>query len=93
MNRVASWLHRHGIARTLNSGSSTYNPNVDYLMEGRPWTPRWLIVWAANHSFRQMYPSRTAQLCLARVRRHETAVDGTRRWSLEYRPADRGAAR
>lgn len=91
-SRTATWLHRRGIARTLNSGSSNAHPNVTYLMEGRPWTPRWLIVWAANHNFRWMYPSRAAVLHLAKVERHEVALDGTRRWSLEYRPTGRDRA-
>ncbi|MEV4861446.1 hypothetical protein [Streptomyces ossamyceticus] len=91
-NRLWTRLHRHGVARTLNSGSSNSHPNVTYLMEGRPWTPRWLIVRAANHNFRRTYPSRSASLYLAKVERHKVAMDGTRRWSLEYRPAGRDRA-
>jgi len=86
MRRTARWLHRHGIARTLNSCSSNSRPEVTYLMEGRPWTPRWLIVWAANKNFARMYTSRASQL-------YEVAMDRTRRWSLEYRPTDRRATR
>jgi hypothetical protein len=82
---LPSWLHRHGIARTLSSTSSNSHPDVQYLMESRRWTPRWLVVWAANKSFARMYPSRAAQLHLAVVQRHATAQDGSRRWSLQYR--------
>ncbi len=88
-NRLATWLHRHGIARTLSSSSSNSHPNIDYLMEGRPWTPRWLIVRAANHNFRRMYDYRTSDLYLARVERHHVGMDGTRRWDLHYQPTDR----
>lgn len=87
--RIAAWLHRHGIARTLNSCSSNSRPEVTYLMEGRPWTPTWLIVWAANHNFQWTYKHRAGGLYLAKVQRHKTAMDGTRRWDLEYRPTDR----
>jgi hypothetical protein len=88
--RTARWLHRHGIARTLNSCSSNSRPEITYLMEGRPWTPSWLIIWASNKNFAQMYASHGSTLYLATVKRHEVAMDGTRRWSLEYRPTDRG---
>jgi hypothetical protein len=87
IGRVATWLHRHGIARTLSSETSSSNPTVTYLMEGRRWTPRWLIVWAANHRFRSIYPSRTTYLRLSEVERHDVALNGARRWSLRYRPA------
>lgn len=36
-DRLWKRLHRHGIARTLSSGSSNSHPNVTYLMEGRAW--------------------------------------------------------
>jgi hypothetical protein len=83
---VARWLHRHGIARTISSSSSSTQPNVRYLMESRPWTPRWLVIWAANTNFRQLYASSAANLHLATVQRHQVAMDRTRRWSLHYRP-------
>lgn len=80
------WLHRHGIARTLSGQSSTEWADVEYLMESRRWTPRWLVVWSANSSFSWMYPSRSSRLHLANVQKHAVAHDGSRRWTLRYRP-------
>jgi hypothetical protein len=80
------WLHRHGVARTLSSRSSNSRADVEYLMESRRWTPRWLVVWAANWNFSWMYSSRAAQLRLADVHKHAVARDGSRRWTLRYRP-------
>lgn len=83
---IWNWLHRHGVARTLNSGTTSHRPDVDQLMQGRSWTPRWLIVRAGLHDFQQIYPGRASQLRLAEVERHAVATDGTRRWRLHYRP-------
>ncbi|MFF8100171.1 hypothetical protein ACF07S_10405 [Streptomyces sp. NPDC016640] len=80
------WLHRRGIARTLSSTSSNSHPDVQYLMESRRWTPRWLVVWAANRNFSWMYRSQASQLHLADVRKGAVAQDGSRRWTLQYRP-------
>ncbi|MFJ3834473.1 hypothetical protein ACIPY6_03030 [Streptomyces sp. NPDC090054] len=86
MGRFWTWLHRHGVARTLNSGTHGNKPDVDQLMQGRSWTPTWLITRASGRSFRRTYPGRAAQLRLAQVERHAVAADGTRRWRLHYRP-------
>lgn len=80
------WLHRHGVARTLSSRSGMDYADVYYLMESKRWTPRWLLVWAANRNFARMYAHRASQLYLGDVQRHAVAQDGTRRWSLHYKP-------
>lgn len=88
-DRLWTWLHRHGIARTLNSGTKGTRPDVDQLMQSHRWTPRWLVVRAGNANFRLICPGRAASLRLARVERHAVAADGTRRWRLYYEPTDR----
>lgn len=86
MDHLWNWLHRRGIARSLSSTSNSLRPDVEQLMQGYAWTPRWLILRAGAHSFRHIYPGRATQLRLAKVERHATAADGTRRWLLHYRP-------
>lgn len=87
LRALATWLHRRGIARTVQSSSSSDRPDVYYLMQGRRWTPRWLIVWAARRSFQRLYSSRVGSLHLASVQPQPVAVDGSRRWELHWRPA------
>jgi hypothetical protein len=83
---LATWLHRHGIARTVQSSSSSDRPDVRYLMEARWWTPEWLVVWAARQSFARLYASRAGRLHLGRVQGQPPTEDGTRHWVLHWRP-------
>ncbi|MEU3281788.1 hypothetical protein [Streptomyces antibioticus] len=87
--KITGWLHRHGIARTLQSSTSTSHPNVRYLIEARWWTPRWLLLWAAHQNFRRTYSTRTATMYLDTVRPQPIAEDGTQRWVLLWRPTTR----
>ncbi|WP_326780420.1 hypothetical protein OG481_09750 [Streptomyces longwoodensis] len=88
--RLALWLHRRGIARTLSSSSGTGRPDVDYLLEARHWTPRWLVVWAARQNFQRTYPTSASRLHLAQARPQPVAADGSRRWSLRWSPYREG---
>jgi hypothetical protein len=85
-DRLYRWLHRTGIARVVNSGTSGDRPDVDQLLHTHRWTPRRVVVWAAHRDFVRMYASKAAYLHLDRVRRHPVAADGTRRWRLYWRP-------
>lgn len=86
---LVSWLHRHGVARTIQSSCSTAHPDVRYLMEARWWTPHWLLLWAAQQHFQHGYSSRAASMYLDGVQPEPVAVDGTQRWVLHWRPTAR----
>lgn len=81
---MVAWLHRHGVARTVQHSTSTSHPDVRYLMEARWWTPHWLLLWAARQRFQQDYSSRASTMYLATVQPRPVAVDGTQHWVLHW---------
>lgn len=85
--RFFGYLHRHGIARTINSSSGAMGGPVTYLAEGRPWTPRWLMQAALNDSFCTLYPRRAQDHRMTQLVRRRRSAAGSVRWQAEFRGA------
>lgn len=85
--RLWHWLHRTGIARAVNSGTTGNRPDVDQLLHAHRWTPRPVIAWVARQDFLHMYASKAAHLHLAQLKRLPITANGTRRWRAHWRPS------
>lgn len=86
MNRLDQWLDRQGIARVNNSVCGNNRPDVRINVQGRRWTPPWLAIRAGHRYFLRAHSLAASSLYLAHVEAIRLAADGSRRWTLHYRP-------
>jgi hypothetical protein len=86
VNRFDSWLSKRGLVSVNNSVCGNMRSDIRVNIRGRRWIPKWIIVSAGRRYFLRMHPSSASSLYLSRVDATCPAADGSRRWTLTYRP-------
>ena len=87
VRRIRNFLHRHGIARVINSSSSSLGGPIVCRLEAKPWTPRRLVRWQAEAEFRCLYSHAARTHRLASLAAGKRTTAGTVRWVATFRNA------
>jgi hypothetical protein len=88
--RIAGWLHCKGIARVINSDSSSVHVRVTVRAESPPWLPSAAMRWALNAYFRHISPNRAATHRMTSLTRSKRTAAGAVLWVAVF---DRAQAR
>jgi len=88
--RIAGWLHRKGIARVINSDTSSAHHRVTVRAESPPWLPSAAVRWALNAYFCHTSPTRAATHRMASLTRSKRTAAGAVLWVAVF---DRAQAR
>jgi hypothetical protein len=86
VNRILGWLSKRGLVSVNNSICGGMRSDIRVNVQGRWWVPEWIVVAVGRRYFLRTHPSSASSLRLSRVDAHLPAADGTRRWTLTYRP-------
>ena len=88
--RPNGWLHKRGIARVINSETSSMQTRVIVRAESPRWLPAAAMRWHLNRDFAHSHASRAATHRMMTLGRSKPTAAGVIRWEAVFdsaRPA------